>query len=103
MEDENLLKVLGKGAFVLDKISKFVHEFKRLSEYEPTPEEIEAGVDELNVFGVFATVDALAEKYSKDPDEILKWEARKVYTILIKDFDKSQIERRINKIRSRKK
>lgn len=103
LEDENVLKVLGKGAFVLDKISKFVHEFKRLGEYEPSVEELEAGVEELNKFGFFATAVQLARKYGKTHDDILNMPAREVYNTLLYDFEQSEVEKRINKIRSRKK
>ena len=103
ISDQPLLKVLGKGQHVLNLISKFMLEFKRLNEYEPTIEELEAGVEELSKFGFFGTAVQFARKYGQTHDEILNMPAREVYTTLLYDFEQSEVEKRINKIRSRKK
>ena len=97
------LKVLGKCTHVLNLISKFVAEFKRLNEYEPTIEELEAGVEELSKFGFFGTAVQFARKYGQTHDEILKMPAREVYTTLLYDFEQSEVERKLNQIRSKKK
>ena len=103
ISDQPLLKVLGKGRHVLNLISKFMLEFKRLNEYEPTIEELEAGVEELSKFGFFGTAVQFARKYGQTHDEILNMPAREVYTTLLYDFEQSEVERKLNQIRSRKK
>lgn len=103
ISDQPLLKVLGKGQHVLNLISKFMLEFKRLNEYEPTIEELEAGVEELSKFGFFGTAVQFARKYGQTHDEILNMPAREVYTTLLYDFEQSEVERKLNQIRSRKK
>ena len=103
ISDQPLLKVLGKGQHVLNLISKFMLEFKRLNEYEPTIEELEAGVEELSKFGFFGTAVQFARKYGQTHDEILNMPAREVYTTLLNDFEQSGVERKLNQIRSRKK
>ena len=103
ISEQPLLKVLGKGQHVLNLISKFMLEFKRLNEYEPTIEELEAGVEDLAKFGFFGTAVQFARKYGQTHDEILNMPAREVYTTLLYDFEQSEVERKLNQIRSRKK
>ena len=103
ISEHPLLKVLGKGQHVLNLISKFMLEFKRLNEYEPTIEELEAGVEDLAKFGFFGTAVQFARKYGQTHDEILNMPAREVYTTLLYDFEQSEVERKLNQIRSRKK
>ena len=103
ISEQPLLKVLGKGQHVLNLISKFMLEFKRLNEYEPTIDELEAGVEDLAKFGFFGTSVQLARKYGQTHDEILNMPAREVYTTLLYDFEQSEVERKLNQIRSRKK
>lgn len=103
ISEQPVLKVLGKCSFILNLISKFMAEFKRLGEYEPTIDELEAGVEELSKFGFFATAVQFARKYGQTHDEILNMPAREVYTTLLYDFEQSEIERKLNQIRSRKK
>lgn len=103
ISEQPLLKVLGKGQHVLNLISKFMLEFKRLNEYEPTIEELEAGVEELSKFGFFGTSVQLARKYGQTHDQVLNMPAREVYTTLLYDFEQSEVERKLNQIRSRKK
>jgi hypothetical protein len=56
--------------------------------YEPTADEKKFGYDRISkIFGDFATVDSLADKYKVNPDEILKWEYNKVFVILWKDLE----------------
>jgi hypothetical protein len=63
--------------------------------YEPTMEERKSGYMEISKkFGDFATIEALANKYKKDPDDILKWEYGKVFTILWKDLEEHKITMR---------
>ena len=103
ISDQPLLKVLGKGQHVLNLISKFMLEFKRLNEYEPTIEELEAGVEDLAKFGFFGTAVQFARKYGQTHDQVLNMPAREVYTTLLYDFEQSEVERKLNQIRSRKK
>lgn len=93
---------MGKGLHVLTKIDEFLKRYKELFEYEPTPEELEAGVEDLGKLGSFYTVKKLSEKYHKHPDEILKWEAAVAYSILQADAIDSRISRNLQKIYSRK-
>ena len=67
----------------------------KLLKYEPTPEEKRAGISELSKkIGELGTVTAMAEKYSQDPDVILKWKYSKVFGLLLADLEKAKFNKR---------
>lgn len=103
ISDKPCLESLGRGLSLLEKIDTFVKSFPELYEYEPTREELEAGVDDLTKLGSFYTVKKMSEKFQKHPDEILEWQAGIVYKFLQADAIDSRINRNLQKIYSRKK
>lgn len=103
ISDRPCLECLGKGLSLLEKIDSFVKSFPELYEYEPTKEELEAGVEDLTKLGSFYTVKKMSEKFQKHPDEILEWQAGVVYKFLQADAIDSRINRNLQKIYSRKK
>ena len=65
--------------------------------YTPTAEEERAGLARLNSeVGAMGTVNALAQKFGKDPDEILRWEWAKVFGILRTDLKEYLYNRRLS-------
>lgn len=67
--------------------------------YEPTDEEIRAGIKEYQkMVGDLSSVHSLARNFSKDPDEILKWKYSKVFGIFIDDLEKYKYQQRYQKI-----
>lgn len=71
----------------------------KMLKYTPTPEEKQAGIMDLSKkIGDLSTADALAEKYGKDPDEILSWSYVKVFGILYADLETSKFRRKHRKI-----
>lgn len=103
LKDTLIVDSLGKGLALLQKIDEFTKSYPELYEYQPTPEEVEAGVEDLSVLGSFYTVKKMAEKFQKHPDEILNWEAGVVYAFLKADAIDARINRNLQKIYSRKK
>lgn len=68
--------------------------------YQPTGEELAAGINELGKkLGPMATVMTLAEKFGKDPDEILRWEYGKVFGLLYADLENFKFQRRLMRVR----
>lgn len=66
--------------------------------YDPTKEEIMAGIEALAAkSGYMGTVKALAKAYSVDPDEVLKWKYGKVFDILRTDLLESQFCKRLER------
>lgn len=103
IDDKPCIDTMGKGLFVLTKIEEFLKGYQELYEYEASPEEIEAGVEDLAKLGAFYTVKKLSEKFGKHPDEILKWEAGVVYAFLKADAIDARINKNLQKIYARKK
>ena len=67
--------------------------------YQPTSEEIAAGINNLSKkLGPMMTVMALAEKFGKDPDEILQWEYGKVFGLLYADLESFKYQRNYRKV-----
>lgn len=67
--------------------------------YEPDGDELAAGFRELgDKLGPMMTVMTLAEKFGKDPDEILLWEYGKVFGLLYADLESCKYGKRYRKI-----
>lgn len=103
IDDKPCVDAIGKGLFILTKIEAFLKSYPELYEYEPTSEEIEAGVEDLTKLGAFYTVKKMAEKFGKHPDEILKWECGVVYAFLKADAIDARINRNLQAIHNRKR
>lgn len=72
-------------------------------DYKPTAEELAAGIDEYRKkVGHLATIEAIAEKFGQDPDDVLKWAYSKVFGFLRKDLLESKFQQRYNDIMTRK-
>lgn len=66
--------------------------------YQPTAKEIAAGINNLGKkLGPMMTVMTLAEKFGKDPDEILQWEYGKVFGLLYADLESFKYQRNYRK------
>lgn len=102
INNTSCVEAIGRGVWLLNEINIFLGKFTELYEYEPTVEEIEAGVDELSKLGSFYTVKKLSEKFCKHPDEVLKWEAVIVYSFLKAEAIDSKISRNLQNIYKRK-
>ena len=63
------------GAKALDEINKVMEQWGQWGIFEPsepTPEELNAGIERLQAFGVYGIVNRLAEHFGKLPEEIEK-------------------------------
>lgn len=78
-----------------------MEKYKRLSDYEPTAEEHEAGIDRLNSFGSFGTATALARRNNMTVEQIMALPAAQVYTTLLLDFEESQYQKQLMEIHRR--
>lgn len=68
-------------------------------QYKPTADELAAGIREFSrLVGYMGTITSLAEKFSKDPDEILQWKYGKVYNILYTNKESYLYSRRYNDV-----
>jgi len=84
---------------IVEGVAHWAEQEKELLAYEPSEEEIRAGVkDYSQKVGEFATVKALAKNYGKDPDEVLEWKYSKVFGILYTDLEEYKYNQRYSKV-----
>lgn len=79
------------------QIKDFFSKFVRLNDYKPSNDELMAGVRQLDYLGYVNTLDALAQGNLLNYDGILKTSADTVYTKLLKDFETSEFNKRLQK------
>jgi hypothetical protein len=87
---------------IIDGLRYWIEQ-EKLLKYEPSPEEIQAGI--LRMFeevGEFGTIKALAKAYHIDPDAVLKWEYGKVFGILYTDMKEIVFNKSLNKVLEKK-
>lgn len=84
---------------IVEGLTEWIRKESEMLAYTPTDDEERAGIAELTRrVGSMGTIDALAEKYGKDPDEILGWSYAKVFGILFSDLEKAKYQRRYDKM-----
>lgn len=79
----------------------FLKKYERLTEYEPTDEELEAGIEILKNFGSFPTIVSLARSLKLTYNEVLQMSADEVYMTLLYDFEENQIKKKLSDIHQR--
>ena len=80
---------------VVEGIEYWMKKEGTMLNYQPSGDEIAAGFNDLGKkLGPMMTVMTLAEKFSRDPDEILKWEYGKVFGLLFADLENFKFQKR---------
>jgi hypothetical protein len=92
-DDQPLPAAIGKGALIIGRMDEFMKRYSELYQYDPTIEEIRAGVDRMNQFGFMGTAIQMARKYGTTHDAILQWPASEVYHTLLYDKVQADISR----------
>lgn len=88
---------------ILKGIEWWVRREKKELKYVPTAEEYAAGIEILTLrVGEMSTICAMAEKFSRDPDEILEWKYGKVFNILFTNLQSYLYKDRLDKQIKRK-
>jgi hypothetical protein len=88
---------------IVEGVAFWVEQEQTLLKYDPTAEEVQAGIKDLSdKIGEYGTVKAIAKNYGKDPDEILEWEYGKVFGILYTDLEEYKYQQRFNKVLEKK-
>lgn len=71
--------------------------------YTPTADEVAAGIEDLQKkVGDLATIEAIAEKFSKDPDDVLRWSYSKVFGFLRTDLLRNKYMEKYHKQMSKR-
>ncbi len=80
---------------IIEGVQFWAEREKSMLHYEPTADELAAGYKQLGErLGVMSTVMTLAQKFGKDPDEILEWEYGKVFGLLYADLEQYKFGKR---------
>jgi len=69
---------------------------------EPDPEQIEAGIEELNIFKEMNILIPLSKEYCVKPEELAEWRYSAIFTIIYHAKINADIERRYSEIMKRK-
>lgn len=88
---------------IIEGITFWVEKEQKLLKYDPTPEELRAGIRDLSEkVADFGTIKALAKTYAQDPDIILEWKYAKVFGLLYTDLEEHKFTVKLNKVISEK-
>jgi len=80
-------------------LSKFWERFKRLNDYKPSDDEVEAGLNRLSNLSAFGTPLSLARRTNMTIEQVMKRPAEEIYMILLYDFEESEYQRRLQAVR----
>ena len=98
ISDKPVTEVIGMCVYFLSEIDKFFTRFKRLNDYKPTADEVEAGMENLNRLSSFATPLSLARKTNQTPEQILQRPAEEIFMIMLVDFEQAEYEKRYRQV-----
>lgn len=91
-------------ATIIEDFGKWLERENTELHIEPTPEEVQAGVDKLSkACGDMGVVVSLAEKYQCSFEQVYKMPYVEVFTIQKVGVERQKFERRLNEVYRRKK
>lgn len=93
-----LLESWGKVSFYMQSLFAFFERFKRLNEHQYTDEELSAGVEQLGIYGDFATIVKIGRERGLKNDEVMEISAEEIYMEMMLDFDRSEYEKRYSEL-----
>lgn len=101
ISDLPVTKSLSKVHFIANQLGSFLKKYQRLNEFEYSEEQIEAGIERFEGFGAFPTIASLAERLKIKYDDVTKLPVEQVYMTLLHDFEQSEYQKELLKIRER--
>lgn len=101
-EQMNFMKAFNIAKHCVESLENFFKKYTRLKDFKPEIEQIQAGVNQLDQYGFFTTLHALAKGNPLNYDELLKLPADNIYQTLVLDFELSEYNKRYNKIKNKK-
>jgi hypothetical protein len=70
-----------------------------LNDYKPTDDEVEAGLSRLQNLSAFGTPLSLARRTNMTVEQVMQRPAEEIYMILLYDFEESEYQKRLMKIK----
>ena len=84
---------------IVDGFSEWIKREKMVLDYKPTQDQLNAGIEKYaQAVGAMSTVHAIAERFSTDPDVVLKWDYAKVFGVLFVDLERYKYQERERKV-----
>lgn len=97
-------KLLKEYERIVEGIRFWVEVETQALHYEPTSEELAAGINEYSkAVGELSTLHSIAKAFSQDPDVVYNWKYSKVFGILLNDLESYKYQQRLQKVHARKK
>lgn len=84
--------------FYYKSLNSFFERFKEMNNHEYSDEEIEAGVEDLDVFGYFPMVVAYGKNRGLTNDQVLALPAIEIYTELLLDYRRANYQKNLQQI-----
>lgn len=84
--------------YIIDQISEAVEKENKSLSTKPNQDLENAGIGRLSAFGALNVIFDLAERFGKDPEEIERWQYRKVFAILLRDKIAREIKEEYSEI-----
>ena len=94
-------KYLEVGAKAMDAINEFTNGWDQwgiFDDSEPSQEEVNAGIERLQAFGVFSMLDRLAVKYGVTPEHVEEWPTNDVFVKWTYLIERSNFETNMSKV-----
>ena len=94
-------KYLEVGAKAMDAINEFTKGWEQwgiFDDSEPSQEEVNAGIERLQAFGVFSMLDRLAVKYGVTPEQVEEWPTNDVFVKWTYLIERSNFEANMSKV-----
>jgi hypothetical protein len=94
---------LPNSLFFFEQLSQILAIEKEKLSYDPTPEEVRAGISRFGKFKEFGTIYTLSKSLNKDYEEVLQMDYNTVFLTLWYEREQSEYQRSLNKVMSQKK
>lgn len=94
----DLYEVMPYVLSILRFVENSVKKEKKKLKYTPTPDEKRAGIDRLNQFGQWGTIDTIARRCGIMHDEVLNLRYNDVFLMLWKDLEEVKFQQRLSRI-----
>lgn len=91
------IKAFPIAKYFIDQFEAFFKKYTRLNDFKPSTEQINAGIEQLNQYGFFSTLHALAKGNPIIYDDMLALQADNIYQTIVYDFEMSEYQKRLQK------
>lgn len=101
-DEKGTINILSLGYRLLDQLHTFLANYQEMFDDHYKQDEIDAGVEELEVFGIFSTADRLSGGDLLKMDLVLNMPASVIYTKLYLDYKLNKYTERLMQLRQKK-